>query len=519
MKKLLALVIAILMMTVLFVGCSEEKPTIVVGYTIYAPMNFKNDEGKLVLTKQLQQLFHDDLLMLKDKSPDFFYQESYYCLFKSLSSGKDLIIYDQEAIIQPFDNVKQSFKSNLKQIAAKANINYRYNNYILGRVIDNQRKLTSVQEELQNTREQLRGYEWPFISFTNTERFQRLLNRKVEDDSILVIETNEQYNEMWWPLLSCLVKTNKTIDIIVSPNTFYKQVLTPFYGRVNIFILDAQYIAQLVASNYLNLYKYVFFNSYETDGEGLFGSSIATKLATFITPQGLKYAFTHHAPLIENMKEMQVKPLKMLCDVSVDTEILLFPGLFPCTFDSDGVKRSVVRFLVVNTAGYNTVEYSILFDAVKEMQRQKLYNFHVSVIDFNATMDVPTEISAFISVSTFVEYNTIYRQVNDCDYLLLPVVSRDRVYTNQISAILSLYSSLALSFVKPTIISSLFYPRSIFNDENSLGFDGSEGLLSTMINAINPNNEVYRRMERVLAKKREEYLRMQSETINDLMAG
>ena len=51
MKKLIALVMALVLMAACFVGCAEEKAaekTVVVGYTIYAPMNYLDDSGKLI---------------------------------------------------------------------------------------------------------------------------------------------------------------------------------------------------------------------------------------------------------------------------------------------------------------------------------------------------------------------------------------------------------------------------------------------------------------------------------------
>ena len=50
MKKLLALVLALLMVAACFAGCGApaEKETIVVGYTIYDPMNYLDEDGKLV---------------------------------------------------------------------------------------------------------------------------------------------------------------------------------------------------------------------------------------------------------------------------------------------------------------------------------------------------------------------------------------------------------------------------------------------------------------------------------------
>ena len=47
MKKILALIMAVLMLAMCFTGCAK-KPVVTVGYTIYEPMNYKNDSGELV---------------------------------------------------------------------------------------------------------------------------------------------------------------------------------------------------------------------------------------------------------------------------------------------------------------------------------------------------------------------------------------------------------------------------------------------------------------------------------------
>ena len=48
MKKLMAIVLAALMIMTCFTGCKEETKTIVVGYTIYAPMNYLDEDGELI---------------------------------------------------------------------------------------------------------------------------------------------------------------------------------------------------------------------------------------------------------------------------------------------------------------------------------------------------------------------------------------------------------------------------------------------------------------------------------------
>ncbi len=50
MKRVIALLLACLLMATCFTGCKkdEAKETIVVGYTIYAPMNYLDEDGELI---------------------------------------------------------------------------------------------------------------------------------------------------------------------------------------------------------------------------------------------------------------------------------------------------------------------------------------------------------------------------------------------------------------------------------------------------------------------------------------
>ena len=51
MKKFLAVVLAVVMIATVFAACGknkEKKPTVVIGYTIYEPMNYRDENGNLV---------------------------------------------------------------------------------------------------------------------------------------------------------------------------------------------------------------------------------------------------------------------------------------------------------------------------------------------------------------------------------------------------------------------------------------------------------------------------------------
>ena len=48
MKKLIAMLLAFVLCMSCFAACGAEEKTVVVGYTIYEPMNYKDESGKLV---------------------------------------------------------------------------------------------------------------------------------------------------------------------------------------------------------------------------------------------------------------------------------------------------------------------------------------------------------------------------------------------------------------------------------------------------------------------------------------
>ena len=48
MKMFLALILAVFMIVACFAGCGSQQETLVVGYTIYEPMNYLDENGKLI---------------------------------------------------------------------------------------------------------------------------------------------------------------------------------------------------------------------------------------------------------------------------------------------------------------------------------------------------------------------------------------------------------------------------------------------------------------------------------------
>ena len=57
MKRIIALLLAVVMIFA-FSGCGKKADTLKIGYTIYEPMNFLGEDGKLTgLIQNLQKLY------------------------------------------------------------------------------------------------------------------------------------------------------------------------------------------------------------------------------------------------------------------------------------------------------------------------------------------------------------------------------------------------------------------------------------------------------------------------------
>ena len=87
MKKFLAFLLVVVMATAMFAAC-DVKETIVVGYTVYKPMNYKDDQGNLVGfdTDLAKAVFEDKLGCKVVFKRDF----SYFRLFHILQ-GKEYV--------------------------------------------------------------------------------------------------------------------------------------------------------------------------------------------------------------------------------------------------------------------------------------------------------------------------------------------------------------------------------------------------------------------------------------------
>lgn len=48
MKKIIAIALSVMLLALCFAGCQSKKDTVVVGYTIYAPMNYLDENGELI---------------------------------------------------------------------------------------------------------------------------------------------------------------------------------------------------------------------------------------------------------------------------------------------------------------------------------------------------------------------------------------------------------------------------------------------------------------------------------------
>ncbi len=125
MKKVVALVMALILVAACFAGCAQEEKTVVVGYTVYAPMNYYDDNNVLIgfdtelATKVFENMGYKVVFQLIDWNSK--YTDLNSGAIDCVWNGFTCNVADDEDGIQRAEKVDFSYKymENLQVIVAK----------------------------------------------------------------------------------------------------------------------------------------------------------------------------------------------------------------------------------------------------------------------------------------------------------------------------------------------------------------------------------------------------------------
>lgn len=353
----------------------------------------------------------------------------------------------------------------------------------------------------------------------NQKRLYTALNPKKYDfkprkNSVLLIEPNPYHGEIQPGFVKYFQDLGYNVDIFLRlenmlENPFVKYTDNPprmFYGTAPI-------IRDWVNNLKGNEYEYIFLSSsafWNTPKE-FFGKYLDYLGQIPKSKHGLLMIEHNAIPFLHEYDEEKYLAEHRVFALTANNGI---PRLNPHYFGKFKTKKfndKEIHFVVVGGINSSCKNHTLLLDTIKELVTNNITNFKVFVVG-NGNLDIPDEISKYISVLGRLNYDDMYNIVNDSDFVLALLDPENPDHNRYKTGTTTGTFQLSLGFNKPMIINDIFAKHYGLNDSNAIIYHGND-LYHAMDVAIKLPGAKYKTICENLAKLESE---IYNESLNNL---
>ena len=159
-------------------------------------------------------------------------------------------------------------------------------------------------------------------------------------------------------------------------------------------------------------------------------------------------------------------------------------------FKSKVYNPDSVKFVVVGGINSSSKNHVLLLDTIEKLVKNKITNFQVTVIG-NGNLEIPHNISKYISVMGRLNYDDMYNIVNKSDYVLALLDPENPNHNRYKTGTTTGTFQLSLGFNKPIIIEESFAQYYALNNDNAIVY-ADNNLYNAMDIAIKLSNKKYK---------------------------
>lgn len=323
---------------------------------------------------------------------------------------------------------------------------------------------------------------------------------KPRKNSVLLIEPNPYHGEIQPGFVKYFQDLGYNVDIFMRlenylENPFVKYTKNPprmFFGTAPI-------IRDWVNGLQGDEYEYVFLSS------SAFWNALKEFNGKYLAYLGGVPKSKHGILMIEHnaipfLHEYDEEKYLAEHRVFALTENNGIPRLNPHYFGEFKIKKfnnKEINFVVVGRIETGVRNHTLLLDTIKELVTNNITNFKVFVVG-NGNLDIPDEISKYISVLGRLNYDDMYKTVNNADYVLALLDPSNPDHTRYKTGTTTGSFQLSLGFNKPMVIEQSFASHYNLNKNNSIVYSEND-LYIAMLNAIKINPVEYDKICKSLA--------------------
>ena len=332
--------------------------------------------------------------------------------------------------------------------------------------------------------------------------------------SVLLIEPNPYHGEIQPGFVKYFQDLGYNVDIFMRlenylENPFAKYTKNPprmFFGTAPI-IRD--WVNSLTGTEY----EYIFLSSsaFWNAPREFFGKYLDYLGKTPASKHGILMIEHNAVPYLHEYDEEKYLDEHRVFALTENNGIPRINPHYFGEFKSKVYNPDSVKFVVVGGINSSCKNHVLLLDTIEKLVKNKITNFQVTVIG-NGNLEIPRNISKYISVMGRLNYDDMYNIVNKSDYVLALLDPENKDHNRYKTGTTTGSFQLSIGFNKPIIIERTFASHYNLDENNSVVYSGND-LYGAMLNAIKTNRPEYNKMRKNLSNLEQD---IYAESLNNL---
>lgn len=339
--------------------------------------------------------------------------------------------------------------------------------------------------------------------FFDKKNYNLFLKHEIEPKTILIIEINDCHMETIMGYSKYLIELGYNVDIIIrgDAESAFSSINKDF---VNIF--EVGKIAFDKIFKFYDFSKYeriiynskrVYFKKNDIDGEGL---DIEEYYNSIPSGKNENIYIQHH---IDKINEFYKHNQIVLANPSKKVELnkyVVNPHYFGEFKLKNFKNKNIVNFISIGELSYRRRNSSLLISIAQNLHNLGVSNFKITIIGRGEIDAINYEIQKYFNILGRVDYQTLFKKLNEADYILPLLDPEIEFHKRYIESGTSGIFQLVYGFNKPCIIHKIFADVYGFDEKNSVVYEDNNKLLEAIQKAICIGNEEYKLIQNNLAK-------------------
>jgi hypothetical protein len=317
---------------------------------------------------------------------------------------------------------------------------------------------------------------------------------KIRKNHVLLVELNKCHGECLPGMAEYFLKLGYYVDVLMNSNEAFLEPFSDFKNkRLALYSEEQQVIKEILSSDFIKNYKYVYFNSANvfskpviTISEYLEGKLKYPKEKVIV----MSHDSSSYDKILFNSEKLEIVSLLDLAGYDGKRYKAVNTHYFKEI--KSHKKNEVTRFIVIGNIQSSRKNHSNLIDTVSKLVANNITNFKIIVVARSGKIDIPEALQKFFEFKGKLSYGQMYKELEQSDFFLTLFDPENAEHDRYLYSGASGSYQLIYGVNLPCLIPHKFQAKvNGFNNFNSVGYKDNSDLITAMKSAIDMTEDEY----------------------------